>query len=179
MVEEGGVEGLTLRALAARLGCSYAKPYRYFRDKARLVDAVRGHAFDLLGEFVAEGLEDYDVESDRPMADLYLRFAFEHPEAFRVLFEMKQELISSETRQAQARAWKICAKPFHDAVADGTLAGDPELIAHVAWAAVHGLASLALADQLSLGKGLDEIASGLGAILDGFRPGVGSSGGGR
>ena len=58
MVEEDGVEALTLRALAARLGCSYAKPYRYFRDKAHLVDAVRGRAFDLLREFV-DKIDDF------------------------------------------------------------------------------------------------------------------------
>ncbi len=171
MVEEDGVDRLTLRALAARLGCSYAKPYRYFRDKAQLVDAVRGRAFDLLNEFMAAELETYDAASDRPMADLYLRFAREHPEAFRVMFEMKQELISPTTRESQARAWKTCAQPFHAAVTNGTLVGDPELIAHVAWAAVHGLASLELADQLYLGKNVDEVAIGLGAVLDGFRPG--------
>ena len=172
MVEDDGVDSLTLRALAARLGCSYAKPYRYFRDKAQLVDAVRKLAFDLLGEFMAAELEAYDPESGRPMADLYLRFVFEHPEAFRVMFEMKQEVISPETREAQARAWKICSQPFRDAVANGSLVGDPELIAHVAWAALHGLATLSLADQLYLGKDVGEIAIGLGAVIDGFRPGT-------
>lgn len=171
MVEEQGVEALTLRALAARLGCSYAKPYRYFRDKADLVDAVRGRAFDLLGESMGAALAEYDAASPRPAADLYVRFALEHREAYRVLFEMNQEFISDETRAAQARAWKVCAQPFHDAVDAGTLVGDPELIAHVAWAALHGLASLKLAGQLYLGKDVDEIAIGLGAVVDGFRPG--------
>lgn len=172
MVEDEGVDGLTLRALAARLGCSYAKPYRYFRDKAQLVDAVRGRGFDLLGEFMARELAAYDPRLSRPMADSYLRFAFENPEVFRVMFELRQELISPETRAAQARAWKICSQPYHDAVADGVLVGDPDLIAHVVWSALHGLASLALADQLYLGKDVNEIAIGLGAVIDGFRPGA-------
>lgn len=170
MVEEQGASSLTLRALAARLGCSYAKPYRYFRDKNQLIDAVRGRAFDLLGDSVGQALESFDPGDSRPMADIYLRFAFEHPEAFRLLFELRQGETSPETREARARAWRVCSQPFHDAVAKGTLVGDPDLIAHVAWSALHGLASLALADQLHLGKGVNEIAMGLGAVVDGFRP---------
>ena len=83
MVEEEGVEALTLRALAARLGCSYAKPYRYFRDKAHLLDAVRGRAFDLLREQLGGELADFDARSSRPAAELYVRFALEHREVYR------------------------------------------------------------------------------------------------
>ena len=105
-----------------------------------------------------------------PFGTSYLRFAFDHPEAFRLLFELNQDFMSPETRAAQARAWEVCTRPFHEAVAAGVLEGDPELIAHVVWSALHGLASLALANQLYLGKSVDEIAEGLEAVLDGFRP---------
>ncbi len=167
LVNEEGVASLTLRRLAKRLGCSYAKPYSYYRDKEHLIDAVRGRAFDLLTAFMSEAAEAGDLT-----VETYLRFAFENPEAFRVMFELRQDFVSDETRAAQARAWKVCAQPFHDAVASGELVGDPELIAHVVWAALHGLASLALANQLHLGKSLEEVAAGLGAVVDGFRPGA-------
>ena len=166
MVGEEGVASLTLRKLAKRLGCSYAKPYRYFRDKERLVDAVRGHAFDRLGEFMAGSGAARSI----PPRERYLRFAFDYPEAFRIMFELRQEFVSPETLGAEARAWQICAQPFHDAVAAGSLEGDPELIAHVAWTAHHGLAALALANKLTHGKDVAEIAAGLEAVIDGFRP---------
>ena len=166
LVEQEGVASLTLRRLAKRLGCSYAKPYTYYRDKEQLLDAVRGRAFDRLAEFITGAAEAGPLEPG-----VYLRFAFENPEAFRIMFELRQDFVSDETREAQARAWKVCAQPFHDAVAAGTLVGDPELIAHVVWAALHGLASLALANQLHLGKTVDEVAAGLRAVVDGFRPG--------
>ena len=172
MVEEDGVPSLTLRRLAKRLGCSYAKPYSYYRDKAQLVDAVRGRAFDLLSEFMTRELAAGSALSGAA----YLRFAFENPEAYRVMFELRQDYASNETRAKQARAWDICARPVRDAVAAGELVGDPELIAHVAWSALHGLATLALANQLHLGKTADEVAAGFGAILDGFRPGARNGG---
>ena len=166
LVEEEGIPSLTLRRLAKRLGCSYAKPYSYYRNKEQLIDAVRGRGFDLLSEFMTDELGSGAPLSGEP----YLRFALENPEAFRVMFALRQDDVSEETRQKQARAWKICAQPIHDAVAAGELEGDPELIAHVAWAALHGLASLALANQLHLGKTVEEVAAGFGAVLDGFRP---------
>ncbi len=166
LVEQEGVASLTLRRLAKRLGCSYAKPYSYYRDKQHLIDAVRGRAFDLLSEFMTRERDS----GMQPAREAYLRFAFENPEAFRVMFELRQDYVSEETREKQARAWKICAQPIYDAVAAGELAGDPELIAHVAWAALHGLATLALANQLHLGKTVEEVAAGLGTVFDGFRP---------
>ena len=170
LVEQDGVASLTLRRLAKRLGCSYATPYRYYRDKSHLVDAVRGQAFDRLAAFV----HDYpDDDHGTPhFGTAYLRFAFENPEAFRIMFEMRQDYVSETTRAAQQRAWEACSAPIRRLVDAGHLEGDPELIAHVTWAALQGLASLALANQLYLGKSVEEIAGGMQSILRGFLPGV-------
>ena len=171
MVDEEGVASLTLRGLAKRLGCSYAKPYSYYRDKSHLVDAVRGQAFDRLAEF----FRDYPDDHGTPhFGTAYLRFAFENPEAFRVMFELRQDYVSEATRAAQQRAWEACSAPIRRLVELGQLEGDPELIAHVTWAALQGLASLALANQLYLGKSVEEIAGGMQSILRGFLPGVAS-----
>ncbi len=168
MVEQEGVESLTLRRLAKRLGCSYTRPYNYYRDKAHLVDAVRGQAFDRLTDFV----RSMPSQVEGPLGIAYLRFAFENPEAFRIMFELRQDYVSEQTRAAQQRAWDVMAEPIHRLVEQGHLEGDPDLIAHIAWSTLHGLASLALANQLYLGKSLEEIAEGLAAVLRGFLPGV-------
>ena len=168
LLEEEGIPNLTLRRLAKRLGCSYAKPYTYYRDKEHLLDAVRGRAFDRLAEFMTAAQR----ETRKTQGLAYLRFAFENPEAYRIMFELRQDHTSEETRASEARAWEICARPIHVAVEDGELEGDPETIAHIAWATLHGLATLALANKLHHGKSLEEIAAALHAVLDGFRPGA-------
>ncbi|MEM7413532.1 MAG: TetR/AcrR family transcriptional regulator [Myxococcota bacterium] len=172
LVEEDGVASLTLRRLAKRLGCSYAKPYRYYQDKSHLVDAVRGQGFDRLASF----FHDYpdDAHGTPYFGTAYLRFAFENPETFRIMFEMRQDVVSDATRAAQQRAWEACSAPIRRLVEQGHLEGDPELIAHVTWAALQGLASLALANQLYLGKSVEEIAVGMQSILRGFLPGAAS-----
>jgi len=43
---EHGPEAVTMRQLAAELGCSPMTPYRYFRDKDEILAAVRASAFD-------------------------------------------------------------------------------------------------------------------------------------
>jgi len=170
MVEQDGVASLTLRRLAKRLGCSYAKPYSYYKDKAHLVDAVRARAFDRLAEFFRD--DPVDADGRAHFGAPYLRFAFENPEAFRVMFELRQDYVSEATRDAQQRAWEACSAPIRRLVEQGELEGDPDLIAHVTWAALQGLASLALANQLYLGKSVEEIAGGMQSILRGFLPGV-------
>lgn len=171
MVEEDGVTSLTLRRLAKRLGCSYAKPYSYYQDKSHLVDAVRGQAFDRL----ATWFDEYEGDHGTPyFGTAYLRFAIENPEAFRIMFELRQDYVSEATRAAQQRAWEACSAPIRALVDQGHLDGDPELIAHVAWASLQGLASLALANQLYMGKSVEEIADGMQSILRGFLPGVAS-----
>ena len=44
--------------------------YRYFRNKERLLDAVRGHAFDRLADF----MQGKGVAASIPLRDRYLRF---------------------------------------------------------------------------------------------------------
>ena len=169
MVEEDGVASLTLRRLAKRLG--YAKPYSYYRDKSHLVDAVRGQAFDRLATFFRDFPDDHGTPY---FGTAYLRFAFENPETFRIMFELRQDYVSEATREAQQRAWEACSAPIRALVDQGHLEGDPELIAHVTWAALQGLASLALAHQLYMGKSVEEIAGGMQSILRGFLPDVAS-----
>ena len=153
MISEEGVEALTLRNLARRLGCSYAKPYRYYKSKEELVDAVRGHAF---GEF-AKYMTTVGDKAGIPLAERYISFAIKHPEAFRIMFELKQGYTSEEAREAEARAWELCAAPFHEAARQGLLDDEPEAAAHLYWIALHGLASLALADKLNYGMDVTEI----------------------
>jgi len=81
-----GYEGVTLRAIAAELGCSPMTPYRYFDNKEAIFTAVRMAAFTLahLAGSSMHGLvtlelsqklllgRDYD-ELVEPLMDFFLR----------------------------------------------------------------------------------------------------------
>jgi AcrR family transcriptional regulator len=47
---EHGPNAVTMRQLAAELGCSPMTPYRYFKDKDEILAAVRAAAFDRFSE---------------------------------------------------------------------------------------------------------------------------------
>ena len=162
IISELGIEGLTVRELGRKMGCSYAKPYRYFGDKDRLVDMVRAHAFDQFAAYMS-GADPAGAEVE--LFDRYLRFAAARPAAFEIMFGFSQPYVSPETRAAEDRAWKICAQPFHDMVASGAMRGDPEKLAHIAWVALHGLSALTLSEQLTHGMTQHDILIELRNLL--------------
>lgn len=161
MVCEDGVASLTLRGLAKRLNCSYAKPYRYFQGKEELLDAVRAYAYDQFTEYITAVGDKEGI----PLNDRYLRFALEYPEAFRLIYELQPELCSEETRAAQLRAWNASTRSFYQAAERGLLKGEPETVAHIFWVSYHGLASLALANKFNLGIDVADIAATLSRDL--------------
>jgi AcrR family transcriptional regulator len=152
---ERGYPGVTLRALAAELHVSAMTPYRYFRDKDDIFAAVRAAGFR---RFADAQEAAYAAESDpeerlRAMARCYVDFARREPHAYRIMFEMNP-LGSSEQypelAAQQLRGWEPLLRGVGAAIDAGLLAGDPTHLAHVFWAAVHGIASLYLAGTYSL-----------------------------
>src|ERR1700741_1210395 len=87
-----GLDAVTMRQLAAELGVSPMTPYRYFRDKSEILAAVRAAGSLRL----AQALE---AARARPLslrargaaaAEAYLAFAFEHPDAYKLMFDADQ-----------------------------------------------------------------------------------------
>ena len=165
IIARSGVEALTFRELGKHLGCSYAKPHRYFGDKSRLVDAARAVAFDRLAAYVSG--ED-PASSEVPVYQRYLKFAATQGPAFEILFGFRQAYVSAETKAAEDRAWEVCTQPFYDAVASGEMKGDPEKLAHVAWVSMHGLSALTLSGQLTHGLEEGDIIIELQKLLQAY-----------
>ena len=160
-----GYDGVTLRGLAADLGCSPMTPYRYFANKEEIFDAVRVAAFGRLSERSRELIARYPnpVERVRALAHSYLRFAREEPHAYRIMFQVDRPDVAGsaglDTLAAQqSSGWEVVREAMAEAVAKGQLVGDPDTLAHIAWVTLHGLVMLHLADRLRLGRELDDIA---------------------
>lgn len=159
---ERGVHGVTLRALADEAGCSRTTPYRYFKDKAEILAAVRARGFRRLADAVEEAARA-ERDPGRRLEALgrsYLRFAREEPHAYRVMYEISQqdehrypELVKQVQRSQQPMLDTV-----EDCVRAGVVHGDPLNVVHVLWAGLHGLNTLHLADKLHLGRDLDELS---------------------
>ena len=167
IIAEHGLDALTFRSLGAKLGCSYAKPYRYFEDKEQLIDALRAHAFALFTDHMRI---EPSVEVDGALLSRYVDFALQNSAAFELMFGFNQNYVSTETRRAEDAAWDVCARPLYSMVDAGELVGDPMVIAHLFWSALHGISTLTLAGKLTHGMEAAGILDSLGIVFDAFRP---------
>ncbi len=149
---ENGPGAVSMRQLAAELGVSPMTPYRYFKDKDDILAAVRTSGFDRFADALERAYEAGadPISRARNVSEAYLRFAFEHPAAYRLMFDLSQPTESQypELVRAAARARATMSHYAKGLLDAGLLKGDPEVIAHVYWAAIHGLVVLKLADKL-------------------------------
>jgi AcrR family transcriptional regulator len=148
-----GVEGVSLRALAAELGCSPMTPYRYFRGKDEILAAVRAAAFERFAaalEGAAARARGGAAERARAVGAAYLGFALDEPDAYRLMFDLSQpgEERYPDLTAAAARARRTMTDYVEALVAEGVLEGDPVLLGYVFWATVHGIVVLHLAGKL-------------------------------
>lgn len=148
LVEETGIEALTLREAARQAGVSQTAPYRHFADKEALLAAVAAAGFKELQRALSEaaaGIEGANRRLQR-LGRTYVHFALDHPGLFRLMFgagigdKQSYPLLQQAAQAAYAlledvmRAYLGCS---HDTPA-ATVA---------AWSLVHGLASLLLDQQ--------------------------------
>jgi AcrR family transcriptional regulator len=171
-----GREGFTMREVAAALGISAMTPYRYFRDKDEILAAVRAEAFDRFAEALesafAGAAPDAEMRS-AAVGEAYIRFAFSQPASYRLMFDMSQpdEADYPDLVRATERARRTMTDYVRALVAKGVLEGDPVLIGHVFWAALHGAVVLQLAGKLGPECDFETISSAaFHAISEGFRP---------
>jgi len=174
MFADDGYDAVTLRALAEKLGCSHALPYRYFADKKEIFAAVCALGFERFAaalERAAAGVDDPE-ERLRVLARAYFRFALREPHAYRIMFELREpeREANAEYRVKEIRSWQVLLQAVELAVQAGVLAGEPVLVAHQLLAGLHGLVSLHLAGKLGLGRSAREVLEPLmEMMLDGSR----------
>jgi len=88
LIDQHGIKGFSLKDAAADAGVSTAAPYRHFADKDALLRAIQNEGFALFNTALAAAYESASGEQARivELGVAYVRFAFEHPAHFRVMF---------------------------------------------------------------------------------------------
>jgi AcrR family transcriptional regulator len=169
---EEGEAALSMRRLAAEVGCSPMAPYRHFADKAALIAAIRARSYERLAEAL-EGVERNARHRAADIGEAYVRFARENPAAYKLMFDLAQpdedtwpELVAAATRARAAMAGYV-----RELVAAGVLAGDPVELGYVFWSTIHGLIVLDLAGRIPAEIGFEALRRRtLGALMRGLRP---------
>lgn len=174
---EKGPDAVTMRQLAAELGVSPMTPYRYFQDKDDILAAVRTNGFNQFAEAL-EAARD-KARSARAKAaavgDAYVRFAFDHPHTYKLMFDLNQPVGDAEYPElvaAGARAHETMSAWVKDQVEAGEMAGDPQQIGAMFWAATHGVVVLEMAGKLPPGAARDLHHQISATLAKGLKPGA-------
>lgn len=172
---ENGPGAVSMRQLAAELGVSPMTPYRYFKDKDDILAAARASGFDRFADALESAFDAAEDPIHRAsnVSKAYVKFAFEHPAAYRLMFDLAQptEADYPELVRAATRARATMSHYAQGLLDIGVLKGDRETIAYVFWAAIHGLVVLKLADKLPPDRSFDELWGEMSRALNvGFGP---------
>ncbi|WP_049563959.1 TetR/AcrR family transcriptional regulator [Streptomyces sp. SBT349] len=151
LLDEGGVEAVTLREVGRRVGVSHNAPYRHFASKETLLAAVAARELERRVMVPTERGERRrsPQEELRTAMHGYLAWARHHPARFKLVFgawSVDSEELGAAARAAQAR-WNGVVAAAQDA---GALPpGDPVRFASLVRALAHGAADLASAGHLA------------------------------
>jgi AcrR family transcriptional regulator len=171
-LEAEGLRGMSLRALAAKLGIAPNALYRYFADRSRLEAAISAESSrQLHGALRAATGRSGPEQAIRRMAAAYLVFARERKRLYEVLMmPCSQE---GEDAAAHEELWRFVVEQV--ALIAGRRTAAEAAVA--LWAFLHGMASLESAEIFSEEKPLSSFEFGLkawfraAAGLDGSRNG--------
>jgi AcrR family transcriptional regulator len=154
----GGVEAVTMRGVAERVGVSATAIYRHFRDKDAVIRAVVELGRDRFAARLFEALEGTSPRDRLRRTGLaYVGFAIDEPEHFEVFFlsagrlgtekETAERPLTGPTDQPPP-ARQFLLDRLQECAAAGLLVEPVDLAAMFLWAEVHGLATMWVASGL-------------------------------
>ncbi|GAA6152963.1 TetR/AcrR family transcriptional regulator [Pseudoteredinibacter isoporae] len=150
ILREVGVNGLSMRKLADRVGVSRSAPYHHFEDKKALLNAIAHRGFILQG--MAIDAQEPEAGSSfreqvKSFVHAYVTWAVEHPEYYDLMFgrEVWQENnppdeFAQESR-GYFRRYVARVERWQDS---GDISRDLSALrfAQVSWSSLHGISRL-------------------------------------
>lgn len=150
LLKETGIEGLSLRKLADKVGVSRTAPYHHFKDKNQLLCDIAEQGFVRWQEdaeliFNQTGLSP--KEKYRQFFHGYISYASDNPELYDLMFGRtiwKQNTATNELLNAAYPSFHYQVKITKKWQAEGLMpAGEDTLrLSQVTWGTMHGIARL-------------------------------------
>ena len=156
-----GYRNVPLRAIAKEMGLSAPALYRYFDNKNALLGALRADGFRYLKKTLAEVRKTTvsPIEAVSEAMKAYLEFAITQSALYCLMYELDQESIeeSSLAYASRKSAFAEAEGMARDILKMAKTTGDANQMAHLFWISAHGLAALAVANQLDLGMDFEQL----------------------
>ena len=150
-----GIEGLSLRKVAKRVGVSYAAPYAHFKDRQALIAAISTEGFKQLYSALDAAVSAHAGDPKQQLVEgawAYVQFAMDNTDIFKIMFSgvLEKEKDYPSFVEASRKTFDKVVEVVQACQNAGALRpAPPELMAVSVWGQVHGVISLALEGQIS------------------------------
>ena len=148
----GGLDALSMRSVAERVGVSATAIYHYFENKDALVRRVVEHGFQRFGSYLEHAAAQHpkgSLERVRSLGEAYLTFALENQSSFRVLFGLHHGDPPRLDELPHGGGYGLLRQAVEDAMASGAMRdGNPDVMVMYLWSVTHGLLTISLACRI-------------------------------
>jgi AcrR family transcriptional regulator len=148
-----GVDGVTMRKVAAACGITAMAIYKHFPDRESLLQAVVAAEYARLSQYFERANARTEVKGLRGMLG-YLEYAYDHPHLFTYMFAARREgafTYPADWRAGKSPTLNILQGVVAGLMECGILAPDdvPETSLAI-WGHAHGLVMLYLSGRIAL-----------------------------
>ncbi|MBL4637602.1 MAG: TetR/AcrR family transcriptional regulator [Kofleriaceae bacterium] len=151
LLDQHGVSGVTIRAVAREAGVSHSAPVNHYKDRRALLTAIAQAQFEIILEDIESALLKTPTnQKDRVevFADAMIKFGFRYPHRYQLLW--RGDLIDHEDPQLLSAMDKI-----YDQLCDEIDRAAPrakvdrDTVAVALWSMVHGYIDMRLSGMFA------------------------------
>jgi AcrR family transcriptional regulator len=150
LLKEDGIEGLSLRKLADKVGVSRTAPYHHFKDKNELLCAIAEQGFLHWREIAEEIFQQEALSIKQKYQQFvreYIQYAADNPEIYDLMFGRtiwKQNSATESLKDVAYPSFQFQVELTKSWQQQGLMSPDENTLrlAQVAWGTMHGIARL-------------------------------------
>jgi AcrR family transcriptional regulator len=150
MLKESGIDGLSLRKLADKVGVSRTAPYHHFKDKNELLCAIAEQGFSRWQQDASMIFKQTELsprEKYRLFIQRYIAYAADNPELYDLMFGRtiwKQNTATLSLRNVAYPSFNQQVEMTREWQLQGIMPDteDTLRLAQVTWGTIHGIARL-------------------------------------
>ncbi|WP_026376155.1 TetR/AcrR family transcriptional regulator [Aestuariibacter salexigens] len=165
MLREQGIEGLSLRKLADRVGVSRTAPYHHFKDKNALLCAIAEDGFRYWHAMAKEILDQSALSARQKYAKFiraYIGYAADNPELYDLMFGRTIWKQASPTQALKDEAYpsfQFQVEMTREWQKQGLMPAEEDTLrlTQVTWGTLHGIARLLIDGIYADSSHIDEM----------------------
>ena len=180
IIATDGVESLSLRDVARRLGVSHQAPYKHFPSRDHILAEIVTRAYADFARHLDQHAKSDDPDLDMAqMGRAYLEYANGHPLEYRLMFgtPLPPAHDHPEMMREAKHAFGLLCDALRRRATDGQhIRSDDEIVldALFVWSGLHGLASITSSSAIaSLGIADHLLQASSARLLQGFGQALG------